>query len=149
HFYSVISPKVRALDIHRPFLIARPSSRALKLVHNEELQIPGTPMAGSVSDDQNGAALASSGYAQGGAVAALRPEQHCVSLERQANLPMHGGNDLYKLYFNDSRSRFFGALCQPYRPAPRPAYSRRTVRVAILNHAYAVQVGSGELLALV
>ncbi len=149
HFYSVISPKARALDVHRPFLVARPSSRAIKLVHNEEMQILGTPMVGSVIYDQNGAVLASTGYSQGLALALLRQEQHCVSHERLANVPMDRGNDLYKLYFNDSRSRFFGGLRLPYSPAPRPAYRKRKIRVAVLSHFYSVQVGSPELLALV
>ncbi len=144
HFYSVLSPKVRALDLHRPFLLARPNSRAIKLVHNEELQIPGTPMSGSVVYDQNGAVLASTGYSQGVAIADLRLAQHCVSLERLANVPMTRGNDLYKLYFNDSRRRFFGALRQPYAPAPRPSYAKRQIRVALLSHAYAVQVGGPD-----
>ncbi len=144
HFYSVLSPRVRALDVHRPFLLARPSSNAIKLVHNEEMAIPGVPMAGSVIIDQSGVVLASTGFSQGVAMSDLRLDQHCRSLESGANVPMTRGNDIYKLYFNDSRQRFFSGLREAYAPAPRPNYAKRKIRIALLTHFYSVQIGSGD-----
>jgi len=151
HFYSVISPKVRALDLNRPLLIARPSSRLLKLVHNEEMGISGTPMAASIIYDQNGAPVAGTGFAQGFAMADLQLSQHCVSIESSANIPMEKGNDIWRLYFNDSREHHFAALTRPYNPPPRPACRKRKVRIAVITHHYGKQLGKCHepLLALV
>ncbi|HWL51171.1 MAG TPA: nitrilase-related carbon-nitrogen hydrolase [Chthoniobacteraceae bacterium] len=148
HFYSVLSPKVRALDVNRPFLIARPSSEVISIVHNEEMEIAGSPLAGSVILDQNGAQLASTGFSSGLAMADLRLQQRCRSLEKGANIPMHRGNDLWRLYFNDSRKRFFGALRQPYQPGPKPEYRKRKIKVAILSHFYGDQIGKDDAVPL-
>ncbi len=144
HFYSVLSPKVRALDVNRPFLIARPSSDVISIVHNEEMEIAGSPLAGSVIFDQNGAVLASTGYSSGLALADLRLEQRCRSLEQGANIPMYRGNDLWRLYFNDSRQRFFGALRQPYQPTPKPEYRKRKIKVAMVSQFFGDQINTGD-----
>lgn len=144
HFYSTISPKVRAFDVHRPFLIARPSSNVLKLVHNEEMEIAGTPMNPSVIYDQNGAILASTGFSQGVATAQLRFEQHCISREKKSNTPVAKGLDVWKLYFNDSREKYFGLLRKPYAPKKKPSYSKRNIRVAILTHRFSEQLGKND-----
>lgn len=151
HFYSVISPKIRALDLNRPFLIARPSSCLLKLVHNEEMGISGTPMAASIIYDQNGAPLATTGYTQGLAMADLRLHQHCISIEASANIPMEKGNDIWRLYFNDSRERYFGPLTEAFNPPPRPNYKKRKIKVAVITHRFGAQLGKchAPLLALV
>lgn len=149
HFYSVLSPAGRAFDTNLPFLLARPTSRQTKLVHNEEFSISGTPMSGSVILDQNGATLASTGYSSGVVMANLRFDQRCFPPEPVGNMVLYGGCDLWKLYFNDSRRRFFGPLRQPYAPAPKPAYAKRRIRVAILSHRYAVQLGHPTFLSLV
>lgn len=146
HFYSVLSPKTRAFDCHRPFLLARPSSRSLKLVHNEELEIAGTPMSGSTILDQNGAILASTGFSQGVATAALRTGQHCRSEESDANLPLSRGLDVWKLYFNDSRARFFAPLCQPASVPRKPRFRKRRIRVAVLSHWFTHQLGKEDAL---
>lgn len=148
HFHSVLSPKVRAFDCHRPFLLARPSSRSLKLVHNEEMEISGTPMSGSVVIDQNGAILASTGFSQGVATAALRTGQHCRSEEQHANLPLSRGLDVWKLYFNDSRAKYFSPLRQAV-PSPRKLrFRKRRIRVAVLSHLYAHQIGKDDAVLL-
>lgn len=147
HFYSILSPAVRAFDINLPFLLARPTSRKTKLIHNEEFSISGTPMAGSFVLDQNGATLASTGYSAGVALANLRLDQRCQPHE-PGNIVLHGGADVFKLYFNDSRARFFGALRHPYAPAPKPVYAKRKIRVAIISHRYEVQVGHPLFLSL-
>ncbi len=144
HFHSVLSPKVRALDLNRPFILARPTSYSIKLVHNEEMEISGTPLAPSSIFDQNGALLASTGYRSGLALADLSSEQEAQSLERAANIPMTGGNDIWRLYFNDSRERHLAALREPYAPLPKPAWAKRRIRVALISHFYGVQVGSGD-----
>lgn len=144
HFYSVLSPKTRAFDCHRPFLLARPSSQSLKLVHNEELEIAGTPMSGSIILDQNGAILASTGFSQGVATAALRTGQHCRSEEPDANLPLSRGLDVWKLYFNDSRVRFFTPLCQPSPVLRKPRFRKRRIRVAVLSHWFTHQLGKED-----
>lgn len=144
HFHSVLSPKVRAFDTHRPFLIARTSSRSLKLVHNEEMEIAGVPMSGSVIIDQNGATLASTGFSQGVATAILRTEQHCQSEEHAANLPLSRGTDVWKMYFNDSRARYFAPLRRAHAPPRKPRYRKRRIRVAVLSHFYAHQLGKDD-----
>lgn len=150
HFYSVLSPRVRAFDCQRPFLIARPSSRSLKLVHNEEMEIPGTPMSGSTIIDQNGAILASTGFSRGLATALLRTDQHCQSRDECANLPLSRGLDVWKLYFNDARAKSFTPLCRPPVPPRKPTYQKRKIRIAILSHFLAHQLGKddGVLLSL-
>ncbi|HWL52882.1 MAG TPA: carbon-nitrogen hydrolase family protein [Chthoniobacteraceae bacterium] len=136
HFYSVLSPKVRAFDLHRPVVVVAPSSCYLKLPHNEEMQLGGTPMSGSYIADQNGAVLASTGFSQGIATADLRLYQHCQSREQRVNLPISKGLDLWKLYFNDSRKRYFGPLKAPYAPTPKPPYSKRKIRVAVVTQTF-------------
>lgn len=149
HFYSIHSPATRAFDTNLPFLLARPTSRQTKLVHNEEMSISGTPMASSVIIDQNGATLGSTGYSAGVAVATLRLDQRCYPPEKMGNMVLYGGCDVWKLYFNDSRKRFFAPLRQAYAPAPKPAYAKRQIRVALLSHRYEVQVGDPTFLSLV
>jgi len=140
HFYHVLSPKIRAFDIHRPLLMASSTSQLIKLVHNEEMEIAGVPMNGSAIFDQNGAVLASTGYSQGIATADLRLWQHCRSGEQRANMPVSKGLDVWKLYFNDSREVFFGALRRAYSPKPKPIYRKRKIRIAVLSHAYRNQL---------
>jgi len=149
HFYSVLSPTGRAFDTNLPFLLARPTSRQTKLVHNEEFSISGTPMVGSVILDQNGTTLASTGYSSGVALAMLRFDQRCYPPEPVGNMVLYGGCGVWKLYFNDSRDRFFGPLRQPYAPKPKPVYAKRKIRVAVLSHRYEVQVGHPTFLSLV
>lgn len=105
-------------------------------------------MAGSVVLDQNGITLASTGYSSGVATAILRFSQRCYPSEDVGNMVLYGGCDAWKLYFNDSRARFFGALRRPYAPASKPAYAKRKIRVAVLFHRYAVQVGHPGFLSL-
>lgn len=144
HFYSVLSPRVRAFDTHVPMLIARPSSRLVKIVNNEEMQIGGTPMSGSVVIDQNGAVLASTGFSQGLAAAELRLFQHCVCPEKPANMPLSRGLDVWKLRFADSREKFFTPLRQRFAPARKPKYRRRRIRIAVLSHTYGSQIGKNN-----
>lgn len=148
HFYSVLSPQVRAFDCHRPFLLARPTSTLIKLVHNEAFGIAGTPMSGSCVFDPNGAQLASTGFSQGLALADLRFEQRSISPESAANLLLQKGTDVWKLYFNDSRARYFAPLRRPYDPPARPAYLKRKIRIAIVSNSHDVQLGHPELLRL-
>jgi len=138
------------MDVHRPFLVARVTSRLVKLVHNEEFGIAGVPMAASEVIDQNGAVLASTGFSQGVARADLRLSQHCEVLEKNdgANLPVSRGLDIWKLYFNDSRKKFFSALRAPFAPKPKPRYKKRKIRIAVLSHPYSVQVGSKDGIVL-
>jgi len=143
-FYQTISPKVRALDCQRPFLLSRASSRYLKVAHNEELQIPGTPMSGSIIIDQNGSVLASTGYSQGVARANLRTYQHCQSKEEQTNIPVNRGLDIWKLYFNDSRAKYFTPLCHHFPRPHKPKYRKRKVTIAVLNHHYSHQLGKDD-----
>jgi len=148
HFYSVLSPKARALDCHRPFLIARPSSRALKLAPNEELEMAGTPMSGSVIIDLNSAVLASTGFSQGVATASLQTHQHCRSLETRTNLPLSRGLDIWKLYFNDSRAKHFGPLRRAFSPPPKPRYKKRRIKIAVLSHHMSHQLGRDDAVLL-
>jgi predicted amidohydrolase len=144
HFYEVLSPKVRAMDCHRPFLIARTSSQTLCLVHNEEMEIAGTPMAPSVIIDQNGTVLASTGFSQGVATATLRTRQYCRSIESEANLPLSRGLEAWKLYFNDSRSKYFAPLRRKFATPRKSAYKKRKIRIAVVTHRFAHQIGKKD-----
>jgi predicted amidohydrolase len=144
HFYRVVSPGVRAFDVGLPMLLAAETSRLIKLVHNEEMEISGVPMSGSVIHDQNGAVLASTGFSQGIATAELRFTQHCQSGETTTNMPISRGLDVWKLYFNDSRGKFFGPLRRAAAPIPKPRYTKRKIRIAILSHGYANQIGKKD-----
>lgn len=144
HWHSVLVPKVRAFDCHVPMLIARPSSRLLKITHNFEFQIPGTPMAGSTVIDQNGAILAATGYSQGVACAQLRAEQHCRSIEKASNLRISSGLDVWKLYFNDSRAKYFKPLRRHYRVPAKPHYRKRRIRIAMPTHTFTHQIGKKD-----
>lgn len=142
HFYSTISPRARALDLVRPLLIARPTSQFIKLVHNEEMGIAGTPMSGSEVIDQNGAVLASTGFSRGMAQADLRLAQHCRSAEMAANVPMRNGNEIWRLYFNDSRRKYFTPLCQPWTAPEKPAYAKRKIRIAVVTNFHGTQLAT-------
>lgn len=144
HFYRILSPKVRAFDVQRPFLIAAVTSRSLKIAHNEEMEIAGVPMVSASIYDQNGAVLGSTGYSQGVASATLRLAQRCESVERGANIPISRGLDVWKLYFNDSREKFFAPLRCAYTPRPKPRYRKRKIRVAILSHFFRHQIGKDD-----
>lgn len=147
HYYRVLSPRIRAFDVHRPFLISAPTSNLLKLVHNEEMGVAGVPLISASIFDQNGAILASTGYSQGVATATLRFTQRCISLQT-ANTPLHRGLDVWKLHYVDSREQYFGALRCPYAPKPKPRYRKRKIRVAIVTHHFGHQVGKDDSVLL-
>ena len=143
HFYRVLSPRIRAFDVHRPLLVSAPTSNLLKLVHNEEMGIAGVPLVSACIFDQNGAVLASTGYSEGVASATLRFAQRCISLQN-ANIPLHRGLDVWKLHYVDSREQFFGPLRCAFAPRPKPRYRKRKIRVAILSHYYCHQIGKED-----
>lgn len=144
HAEMEASLRARAIDTHRPLLVARAVDRLIKLVHNQEMQISGTPMDGSQIIDPNGVIRADTGFAPDMAVARLRAGRSCRSPIEFAALVDAPGTEVYKLNFIDSRKKYFSSLTERFSPTPKPAYEKRRIRLAVIDHFYYADQINGE-----
>lgn len=136
HGPETLSLRARAFDAHRPLVVARATSRRVKLVTNEEMQIAGEPMEGSQIVDQNGVVLAETGFSRGLAMTDLRLRQYCEVPMDADCVVREKGVEVYKLRFMGKRREHFEALRQPWQPPERKIPGQRRIRVAIVSHFY-------------
>ncbi|MDH7571808.1 MAG: nitrilase-related carbon-nitrogen hydrolase, partial [Armatimonadota bacterium] len=118
--------KARALDNHAHFITAMYADPRAYLTHRYAMGMPGAAWGRSMVLNRVGTPLADTGYAHGTATAVVDLDRR----KRNVHQPFYQEEDIFFVNCLGDRTAF-QPLAQPWLPPQRPAYRKRTARVAV------------------